>query len=108
MKRDISKIIEKINYKGEEFVPIVELLQMAMDDIYGNCEEGMASFLSVHKEDHGSAFGIVTHFYDDRVSFTLAYEKGWKDFKLCIGEGTDMKLDQLQLFDKLREWNFKL
>lgn len=105
--RDLSEIITQINHKGTEFVPIVQLSEIALQQIFGNIEDGISEFLECYNEGE-SAFGVVCHYYDQRVGFTLNLEIGYKDFQLSIGDNKDLRLDKLILFDKLREWGFDL
>jgi hypothetical protein len=106
---ELKQIGEETEINGEWFVPILELLQMAMDDIFGaNSEKGMSEMVEVFNEnDKDEAFGVVTSYYDTRIGFTFNYEKGRKEFELSA-DGDRLMLDQLQLFDKLREWGFKI
>jgi len=103
---EISQVIEKIEVDGETFVPLVELLDMALEDIFGTAEN-LSPMIEVYREGD-TGFGIVGHHFDDRVGFTLAFEKGWKEFQLSIDDARSMKIDQLRLFDQLREWGFKI
>lgn len=109
MKRQKLKQINLETKIGDlTFVPILELCYIALQDIYGdNCEKDCTSMVEVYN-DKEIGFGVVTHYFDSRVGFSLNLEKGWKEFQLSIDDSKHMKLDQLKLFDKLREWGFEI
>jgi hypothetical protein len=93
----------------ETFVPILELCYIALADVYGpNVEDNCAEFVEVYdNEQRHEEFDVVTHYFDSRVGFTLHLQNGYREFELSV-DGNRMMIDQLQLFDKLRDWNFDI
>jgi hypothetical protein len=113
--REESKLLDPENLAiatkigDETFVPMLELCYMALADVYGaNVEDNCASIVEVYdNEQRHDEFGVVTHYFDSRVGFTLHLQRGYREFELSV-DGNRMMIDQLQLFDKLRDWNFDI
>lgn len=106
MNETLKSATTQITVKDETFVPILELCYMALEDIFGkDIEEGCNQMVEVFNDNN--AIGVVTTYFDSRIGFTLNFEKGWKEFEISV-DGERMKIDQLQLFDKLRKWGYKI
>ena len=72
-KKDLAQIALETKIGTETFIPILELCYMALRDIYGkDCEKDCTQMVEVFN-DRGLniGFGVITHYFDSRVGFTL-------------------------------------
>lgn len=106
---ELKQIALETKIGDETFVPILELCYMALRDIFGEkAEEQCTDMVEVHNNNNrDEEFGVITHYFDSRIGFSLNLQEGWKEFELSV-DSKMMKINQLQLFDKLREWGFKI
>lgn len=107
---ELIQIGQKIKHNGKFFIPIVELCKSQLYRIWGKFpnKDLKIEEILIDKQEDPIGFGVIAYHYDTRIGFTLNLEDNWKEFKLSCGEGTDMMLNQLEMFDKLREWGFKI
>ena len=104
-KQELKQISLETKIGNETFVPILELCYMALSDIFGDkAEEHCTQMVEVFN-NNDDEFGVVTHYFDTRVGFTLTLQKGNTEFEISV-DGRRLMIDQLQLFDKLRTWGF--
>lgn len=102
---------KEIEVDGNKFTPIVELCKSQLRRIYGNFEdEFKLDQVLIKDEDSDSPeeFGVIAYYFDTRVGFTLNLKDDWKEFQLSCGEGSNMMINQLEMFDQLRAWGFSI
>ncbi len=91
--RQLSDLTKEIDYKGEKFVPIVELAKMALNQ--------NVNPLRFHRDDDGYYVEL-----NNNVVFAYCYNQ------YCFGLYKYNELftvtKQLQLFQKLIEWHFDI
>lgn len=102
----LNKLIDIGSKKGE-FIPMVHLLEMTMNDIYGSDHKEYMSGKYEFVNGNGEGFGLITNYFDSRIGFTFQLEGGWKEFIISV-DGARLKINQIQLFDKIREWGFEV
>ncbi len=103
---ELKKLSEEIEIKGVKITPIVELLKSQLRRIYGQNFESDFKVQEILTEDIDEKFGVIAYYFDDRIGFTLNLQEGWKEFQLSCGDQSDMMIDQLEMFDQIREWGF--
>ena len=106
---ELKQIALETKIGDETFVPILELCYIALANIFGeNAEERCSEMVEVYNNNNqDEQFGVITHYFDSRIGFALILQEGWKEFSISA-DGSMLKIDQLKLFDKLREWGFKI
>jgi len=106
-KLELKQIALETKIGNETFVPILELCYMALRDVYGEkAEEHCTQMVEVFNNNNAdNEFGVVTHYFDVRIGFTLTLQKGNTEFEISA-DGDRLMINQLQLFDKLRAWGF--
>lgn len=106
---NIINIGKETEIGGVKIIPIVELLKSQLHHIYGGSfeEHFKVDEVLIDDETDPQKFGVVGHYFDDRVGFSLHLQENWKEFELSCGDASDMMIDQLEMFDQLREWGFK-
>lgn len=106
-KLELRQISLETKIGKETFVPILELCYMALRNIYGDkAEKHCTHMVEVYNNnDEDNEFGVVTHYFDTRIGFSLTLKNGNKEFEISA-DGRRLMIDQLQLFDKLRTWGF--
>lgn len=107
-KLELGRITKNITVDDETFIPMVRLFNMAMNDIYGPTAAEDYEILDIlNHNDQDEEFGLIVMYCDSRMGFTLNLQHGYKEFAIS-SDGSKLNMDQLQLFDKLREWRFQL
>lgn len=100
----LSDLTKKGVYNGEEFVPIIKLLEFVMIAVYGN---GVKIDKEYECFDESDYYGIRVNKGRDKIGFSFICESGWVGFTYSIN-GNKQKSDQLQLFQQLYKMKFDL
>lgn len=94
--RPMSDLTNEITYKGEKFVPLVELAKIALRDAIAKRYYNDVDF--VIKNDYVEIHGHYKFRYTHRGSFEMCRTISDFDELTC--------LHQCEIFDKLNEWMF--
>lgn len=86
----------------DDKIPMVELMVISLNRIFGSVELKNVGVLS--EEDQ---YGVIAYYTDSRFGFTLTAKPDHFEFWLSVN-GDRMMINQLELFDQMRTWGFKL
>jgi hypothetical protein len=104
----LNKLAEEIEINGVKITPIVELLKSQLVKIYGKNFESDFEVKEILTDHQDEKFGVVATYFDDRIGFSFNNQDHWREFELTCGNGnqSEMMINQLEMFDQIREWGF--
>lgn len=90
-------------------MPIVELAKISLKQIQNYTDEKEINILDT-VSDGNNLFGCRIKHWNIEYGFSFSYipDLNHIDFRFTTGQGSDLVLNKLQLFDNLQYWHFNL
>lgn len=106
-KIHINEICNYITIGDKKLVPIIELMFSQLRRIFGQVVEDEITITFVKAHEDEDSYGVIATYYESRVGFTLNYTDKYTEFELSVNSNR-MMINQLEMFDQLRAWNFNI